>query len=270
MTPSGFQLRILQYHNVTPTFEPAGTWVTPRQFRRHLQEVRRLGLPAVDPQQWESMLHHPGVLWTFDDGFEGVYRYAFPLLERWGIRGFVFVVVGAIGTWNHWDASFGRPIRHLSKEELLALHRAGWQIGSHSLTHPDLTQLSPEELRQELIESKARLEDLLGTEVSAFCYPFGRWNLRVREAVQEAGYKVAFSSRPWGEPYDPFAIPRIGVYLIDLQITPKLDVTHPFAAGYRVLQRVINAFARLSGFARHRAPWLARLAGMRLSGRRSL
>lgn len=174
MRRSLFSLRILQYHNVTPTFEWAGTWVTPRQFARHVREIRRLGLPVVDPRDWQSRLHEPGVLWTFDDGFAGVYEYAFPILDRWGYRGWVFVVVSALGQWNVWDASFGRPIRHLSPAELRALHRAGWQIGSHSLTHPDLTQLSPPALRRELEESKARLEDLLGQEVEAFCYPFGR------------------------------------------------------------------------------------------------
>jgi len=265
MKEPGSSLRVLQYHNVTPTLILGGTWVPPRQFARHVREIQRLGLPSVDPKTWDPQHPTRGILWTFDDGFEGVYRYAFPILERWGIRAMVFVVVNAIGRANLWDATFGRPVRHLTRDELHALHRAGWQIGSHSLTHPDLTYLSSADLRREVIESKARLEDLLGEEVQAFCYPFGRWNAWVREMVQEAGYRYAFSSRPYGTPWDPLAIPRIGVYLTDWTLAPRLDVHHPFARPYRMLQRGINAFSRLSGLARHRAPWLARLAGMRES-----
>jgi Polysaccharide deacetylase len=67
------------------------------------------------------------------------------------------------------------------------------QFGSHSLTHPSLTELDDCDLRREVFDSKSRLEDMLGNEVSCFAYPYGDLDARVRAAVVEAGYSFAFT-----------------------------------------------------------------------------
>jgi peptidoglycan/xylan/chitin deacetylase (PgdA/CDA1 family) len=87
-----------------------------------------------------------------------------------------------------------------------------FKIGSHSLTHPVLTRLSNVELRREVTDSKHRLEDLLGNEVSSFAYPWGEVDVRVRGAVAEAGYKFAMSTEEGANfRNDRFSLKRVNV-----------------------------------------------------------
>ncbi len=84
-----------------------------------------------------------------------------------------------------------------------------FEIGAHSLTHPDLRRLSGEALRRELQEGKDELEDILGRQIGMFCYPKGRYNARVRRAVVECGFAGARTTRTFrlGLPRDPWLMP---------------------------------------------------------------
>jgi peptidoglycan/xylan/chitin deacetylase (PgdA/CDA1 family) len=110
-----------------------------------------------------------------------------PTLEALKLPATFFPVSAALD-----DAEF-------SRHDLVALVAAGHTIGCHTHTHPDLTTLSPEGLAREVVGSKRLLEDVIGREVTAFCYPDGRRNSRVAAAVQRAGFQVAF--RPGADPY---------------------------------------------------------------------
>ncbi len=101
----------------------------------------------------------------------------------------------------------------------------GMEIGSHTMTHPDLTAIEGEQLRWELTESRKRLEDLTGAAVTSFCYPFGYFNRTARDAVEAAGYALGRTTvgfrRDIGS--DPFLMP------VSIQIYPhgrRVHVTH--------------------------------------------
>jgi peptidoglycan/xylan/chitin deacetylase (PgdA/CDA1 family) len=130
---------------------------------------------------------------TFDDGYESVYSQVLPLLDTYGFSASVFMVAGYIGKKPSWDVySHGR---HLSAVQLRELSERGIEIGSHSLTHPDLTRLSDNDLVTELSESKKRLEDCLGIPISSISFPFGSWNTRVWAFAQRCGYAYACAYR---------------------------------------------------------------------------
>ena len=155
---------------------------------------------------------------TFDDGYEDFYSEGFPVLEQYGFSATLFVVVDQIGTTNSWDAKTPlRQRRLLSLAHLRELQRHGFTLGSHSLTHPWLPGLPDHELHREVTGSKARLEDLLGAEVTCFAYPYGGMDEPVRAAVARAGYKMAMTVEPglsfWD---DPLAIRRIGLSEADI------------------------------------------------------
>lgn len=84
------------------------------------------------------------------------------------------------------------------------MQKYGVEFGSHSLTHPWLPSVPDAQLRREVSDSKRRLEDLLGVEVKSFAYPYGGVDRRVRSAVAEAGYQLAFTAIPgtnwWNDP----------------------------------------------------------------------
>jgi peptidoglycan/xylan/chitin deacetylase (PgdA/CDA1 family) len=99
------------------------------------------------------------------------------------------------------------------RNTVLALTKAGHTIGCHTHNHPDLTRLSTSNIRQEVLGSKLALEDALGQRVSAFCYPYGAYDARVRKVVQEAGFDVAFTVDLGGvnSGDDPYQLKRVPV-----------------------------------------------------------
>jgi peptidoglycan/xylan/chitin deacetylase (PgdA/CDA1 family) len=104
--------------------------------------------------------------------------------------------------------------RRLSSEEIGRLAEGGVvEIGSHTVTHPLLGELSPAEQSAELVESKRALEELLGGPVTSLAYPNGSWNEETRRLALDAGYECACTSNPdmVGPRTDPLALPRFWV-----------------------------------------------------------
>ena len=137
---------------------------------------------------------NPGrnVVITFDDGCANVAKHAMPILARHGFRAIQFLVAGEIGGRNEWDARDGEvPERLMDGGMVREWLAAGHAIGSHTLTHPNLSRRSESEVREQVTGSKKRLEDLFGVRIAHFAYPHGRWNPMVRSLVREAGYETA-------------------------------------------------------------------------------
>jgi len=215
-------------------------------------------VPSVGSVASKSEIRNPkstyekAVALSFEDGYESVYEYAWPVMERYGFRGTLFVVAGYVGMENRWDANFGgRRFRHLSWEELRTLSAAGCEIGSHTWSHRDLTALTPDELVRELKESKQLLEDKIGASVESLSYPFGRYNERVRDAAMEAGYRAGCAFFPRRD--DPFTVAQTAVYRMDTMLDFEAKVTgnalsklerfrgrliHSLAVGTAVMQRL--------------------------------
>lgn len=122
---------------------------------------------------------------TFDDGGRSAFEIAAPILAEYGFKGHFFVCTGMIGTSNF-----------CSREDLVKMRNLGHIIGSHTCSHPNLTLLDDDRLKEELCDSKSYLEELLNEECTHFCLPGGQFNERVRLAIQNAGYKVVHTSVP--------------------------------------------------------------------------
>lgn len=141
---------------------------------------------------------------TFDDGWRDALDTA-PMLQRLGIPATFFVSPGLWGG-QHPDVP-GDPGKLLARCDIASLASAGADLGSHSMTHPDLRKLDDARLDHELTESKRLIEESTGRECSTFAYPFGLYDDRVVAAVRRAGYRMAFGWLPG--PWDPFAAPRL-------------------------------------------------------------
>ena len=124
----------------------------------------------------------------FDDAYEEVYTIGFPILREYGIRGTLGIITDEIG------GSFeGYPIMNL--EQIKELYNNGWEIASHSITHPFLTTLTDEEVINELLNSRNTLRGF-GFKVNAFEVPYGNYDDRIYNLVK----KYYYSCRPsiWG------------------------------------------------------------------------
>jgi peptidoglycan/xylan/chitin deacetylase (PgdA/CDA1 family) len=123
---------------------------------------------------------------TFDDGYQSVHQKAFPVLRSYGMSATVFLTVGEKGgarSRNRLPSLTGRAM--LSWEEIKEMQQSGMDFGAHTLTHPDLTRLSSKQVRAEVGEGKSIIEEAVGASVTSFAYPYGCYNDRVRDMVQE-------------------------------------------------------------------------------------
>lgn len=161
------------------------------------------------------------MLITFDDGYEGVYIHAYPILKKYTSTAIIFVTTGYIGKHNNWDASPGPRFKHLDWAHIREMADDGIWFGSHGVNHTFLTKQGDSAARYEIEASKKELEDGLGRPIHFFSYPYGDYDDRIINFVQEAGYEAAFSLRPEllrGVIYNAptvYALPRIAIYLVD-------------------------------------------------------
>jgi peptidoglycan/xylan/chitin deacetylase (PgdA/CDA1 family) len=192
---SALRLPILMYHYIRDMRDPRDRLgfalsVTPANFAAQMDWLAQNGyhtvttLDLVDFLAGQRGLPAKPIVITFDDGYEDFYTAAIPVLRRHDFTAVAYVVSGFIG----------RP-GYLSAAEILAAQGAGFEIGSHTVNHVDLTKQSAEALRYQLTASKEALEKLLGRPVTSFCYPYGRVGPREAAAVADAGYQDATSTR---------------------------------------------------------------------------
>jgi peptidoglycan/xylan/chitin deacetylase (PgdA/CDA1 family) len=187
---------ILAYHDVgDDPRNDTDCYVSPKRLRMHLTSSLRWGLRFVDLAELVSSategadLDGLGAV-VFDDSLVGVHHHAMPILLELGLPATVFTVSGALGRTPPWWEGAARVMTRAELEEMAA---AGFRISSHSRTHPSLPTVPPDRLEDELTGSRHELEDLIGTDVDLFAYPFGHYDPGVVRGVAEAGYRAAFS-----------------------------------------------------------------------------
>ncbi|MEV0391015.1 polysaccharide deacetylase family protein [Nonomuraea sp. NPDC050643] len=186
---------VLMYHSVERyDRDPFRVTVSPDRFAWQLGWLARHGLTGVSMREL-LRAHAQGttrglVGLTFDDGYDDFLAEVVPLLLRYRFTATVFVVSGLLGGHNGWDAGGPRK-RLMDADGVRWAARQGMEVGSHSAGHRSLAGLSETDLRHEVVASKAELEQVLGDEVSGFCYPYGHATAREMTAVREAGYGYA-------------------------------------------------------------------------------
>ena len=130
---------------------------------------------------------------TFDDGMQNNHAIALPILGGYGIPATVYVTVGFIGGESPW-ISQGGDRAMMSEPELRDLAAAGWELGAHTMTHPDLSALDYDACRREIEDSQQALERIAGVQVETFAYPWGRYGPAALAAVQDAGLLAAVTT----------------------------------------------------------------------------
>lgn len=193
------------------------------------------------------------VVITFDDGFESIYKFAFPVLARYGFPATVFLVAGYCGRQNNWpDQPASVPYRSLlTWAQIREMDCQEIEFGAHSVSHPRLDQLSAEQVSDEIFGSKAHIEDGLGHAVELFAYPYGRYNAAVKAVVRRA-FAGACTTRldVVKRKSDPLALARIDVNYV---AHPSLfrQLMKAWFPLYLGLRRPLRAFASFA----LRQPW---------------
>ncbi|MBL0481432.1 polysaccharide deacetylase family protein [Aeromonas veronii] len=206
-----------------------GTWMPITMFEKHLRLMKWLGYETLTFRDLadKGFIHRlqygkKYLMITADDGYQDNLTRMLPLLEKYGYKAVVYVVTGE--GYNRWDVDHptnpDTKVSLMSGEQVKALAASGYvEIGGHTLTHPRLSKLTPEQQVHEIQENKRQLEALLGHPLLSFAYPYGDMNESAKEQAIAAGYRfaVATNSGPKAMHQDPFQIRRIAIF-------PRTDV----------------------------------------------
>lgn len=217
-------LLILTYHTIDDS--SAVISVSPGQFSWQMEQLAARGMSGISLAQAFEHLEQTGeyprdaVVLTFDDGYLSVFEHALPVMAELGFSATVFLVTGMMGM----NASQARAAHAdfsgdlLSWDQAESLVSAGFEIGSHTVSHPDLRRLSPAEQEQELVESKTLLEQRLQPRVDALAYPYGYFNADLLTTTARH-YRQACTTRlgRCGLQADPFQLNRVDAYYLRRQ-----------------------------------------------------
>jgi peptidoglycan/xylan/chitin deacetylase (PgdA/CDA1 family) len=205
---------VLMYHSVAPdTDDPYRVTVSPQRFEQQMRWLGRRGLRGVSMAELldaSSRQCEAGLVGlTFDDGYDDFVRYALPVLQRHGFSATAFVIAGKLGGSNNWDPLGPRkPLMTASQVRTAAA--AGVEIGSHGLRHVSLNETTGLALNREQQLSRKILQDITGSAVNGFCYPYGHVSSQVAEGAQAAGYDYACATGA-SELTGRYAVPRVYV-----------------------------------------------------------
>jgi peptidoglycan/xylan/chitin deacetylase (PgdA/CDA1 family) len=239
--PSGHP-PVLVFHTVTDAPRAGYSHLSVSRFAAFIENLGRQGYAATTIRGFsaDAALHSKCIL-TFDDGFSGTADSVLPILDRFGFKAVFFPVAGFLGRQSTWDVFAAQP--HMTARQVRAMAAAGHEIGSHGMTHADLTMLPNADLRGELADSKKVLEDIIGMPVTSLSFPFGGWNRRVWQTAREIGYSRATIYRGLHDgSRDLF--PAIGVYAFDGPDDLLGKITGKAGGNARARSRIMPHFAK--------------------------
>lgn len=215
---------VLCYHAVSDVW-PAGFAVPAHHIEQQVAVLLERGYVGTT---FSAAVHDPPsqrtLAITFDDAYRSVFAEARPVLESLGVPATVFAPTALVATEKpmHWpgtDHWVGTPneseLIPMSWDELGELHESGWEIGSHTRTHPHLPTLGPEAMADELAGSRSDLSERLGTSCLSIAYPYGDWDQEVVGASRRAGFTAGGALAGRVRHPDAMLCPRVGIYRKD-------------------------------------------------------
>jgi peptidoglycan/xylan/chitin deacetylase (PgdA/CDA1 family) len=190
-----------QIAEVPDVYDPMGVAMPLSQFEQQMNYLSQANYRCMSlkeaVQKWEKGLQPTGsfkprsFVITFDDGYRDLYTTVWPVLERLGFTATIFLVAGRIGRPSDWDGQNGpRAAQLMSWSEIREMARSGFSFGNHTLTHPQLPCLNDKQAKREILQSKALIEQNLGTTIDLFSYPYTASDDRIRQMVAESGHIV--------------------------------------------------------------------------------
>jgi peptidoglycan/xylan/chitin deacetylase (PgdA/CDA1 family) len=240
---------ILTYHSVSdgisplqispPLFAEQMEWIKAKTNVVSLQELanamsRRLVLPERT------------VVLTFDDAYLDFYSAAAPVLRELRLPATIFLPTGFCGGTNSWAGQPASTAKEylLNWQQVQDLVKQGFCFGAHTETHPNLTELLPDQIEKEIAGSKAQIQEHTGQPVDFFAYPFGRWNPAIRNIVRK--HYVGACATGAGvveDDADIFALPRVDAHYLRQPARLRALFTTPFLA-YIAARRLIRRVRR--------------------------
>ena len=183
--PNEVIVPILLYHHIGIPQSESLYYISPFEFEKQMFLLREWGYETISVEllvraiKEGAELPPKPIILTFDDGGETVFTNALPILQKYGFTGSAYIVHNYVGI-----------NAYMNTEQIRTLYAAGWEIGSHSLSHVDLTVRTDRQI-DEIVDSRTKLQALLGLPILTFAYPFGAYDKDALHYVHFAGYSAA-------------------------------------------------------------------------------
>lgn len=160
-----------------------GLSVSPEIFDGQMKYLKENNWESIKLNDLFYKYDQPTIAITFDDGYKDNLTEALPIMKKYELVATIFIISDMVGNegYLNWD-------------EIKELKNAGWEIGVHSATHPNLATLGTEDLKYQIIEAKKKIDENVGINTNSFSYPAGKYNQEVINIVKEAGLNLAVTT----------------------------------------------------------------------------
>jgi Predicted xylanase/chitin deacetylase len=189
--PGQVYIPIFLYHQIGYSeIKDNPYYVSPEEFEKQIFLLHAWGYKTITVQQLANAilngaeLPYKPIVLTFDDGNDNTYTRAFPIMQKYNFTGTAYIVYNYVGITNY-----------MNKTQIRELYEAGWEIGSHGISHVDLTQRTDRQ-KDEIVDSKLKLQRLLEVPIQTFAYPFGAYDELSLHYLDFAGYIAAVGLGP--------------------------------------------------------------------------
>jgi len=217
---------IIMYHNIDEKSVSSSLSVSPGSFKKQMCFLKNQHYNVVKLEDLADMVKKnkfplKTITITFDDGYENNYTQAYPVLKSIGLCATIFIVPALVGTDGYltWD-----QIIEMSESGVIS-------IGSHSMRHAWLPDMSDQKLDSEISGSKRAIESHVRKDIYAFSYPLGGFNKNARDHVIKAGYKIAVATNPGKKPSQPSiagAPPQASITRLEMQVQQLKSLVHAY------------------------------------------
>jgi peptidoglycan/xylan/chitin deacetylase (PgdA/CDA1 family) len=182
---------VLMYHyirNYTDQTDKIGVnlSVSPENFSNQLKWLKDNGYQSVNLDYLirpNSQISKPVIL-TFDDGYVDAFTNALPILKKYNFTATFYVITNFAGT-----------DRYMNWDQINTLKSNGMIIGSHTLSHPNLTTINDAKAEMEISDSQKILEKNIGLKITDFCYPSGKYNASTIDLLKKYNYTTATTTK---------------------------------------------------------------------------
>lgn len=167
---------VLMYHSIAEDGQKMS--VSKHNFHKQMKTMLKLGFKGVNLRDVLKDKSKKKFVVTFDDGYQNVFTNAYPILKELNLKATCFFVTNKIGKFNEWDENnnYYKKRNIMNEDQILEWNENGFEVGSHSLDHENLTKIDPLKKKDQIAMSKLFLKEKYKIDVKSFSYPFGRFD----------------------------------------------------------------------------------------------
>lgn len=200
------------YHNISPKKKIGDVHI--KDFENQIKLLKKLNYQPIVLKNLHKNYNFKKIVITFDDAYENIFKYAFPILKHYKFPATIFVVTNSVGKFNIWDIekiNFTKE-KIINKDQINILIENKFEIGSHSEKHIDLTTLSYLKKKKIILEPIKYFKKNFKYKISSFSYPFGKYDNECLKII-EKNYKYAVTTKRsrYKHFFNNLLIPRIPI-----------------------------------------------------------